>query len=471
MKNILGVALLSAFWVNVLVAQQKYPTGCLIDEATYLKTPMVAHQLTRNLLPSKVSLRAYCPTAQSQQPYNTCVGWSTAYNGLTTLKALAMNANGSAIEFDEAFSPSYVYNAVRKHNDCESSAYIHEALDFISNGCLKLSEFPFDCSVEVDEGYKTKAIEQSQEFRLTNYHRLMNYNTLEDADMTKIKRSVHEKKIVVIAFECFSSFQDLGADNNVWEGMEDSRMGNHALIIIGYDDEMAGGAFEVMNSWGASWGDNGFGWITYDQMRKYCKGAYEMSAELTSSKRMPDVEEKEYNLVAEIKFIKDSGEEMKSGFSRSQQQFRLINGYRSGTRFRINLANDDEAYMYVLGADASGEVAQLFPHNNNTSAFLPYTTNEIALPSERHFIKMDDKPGTGVICVLYSKIPIDISTIKQKIALAKGTDFIQNVKEAIKGRSISADNLSYSENGGISFKATMDVMDIVPVFVEIEHLK
>jgi hypothetical protein len=37
---------------------------------------------------------------------------------------------------------------------------------------------------------------------------------------------------------------------------------NHALLIVGYDDNY--GAFKFINSWGPNWGDNGFGWISYN---------------------------------------------------------------------------------------------------------------------------------------------------------------------------------------------------------------
>jgi hypothetical protein len=39
----------------------------------------------------------------------------------------------------------------------------------------------------------------------------------------------------------------------------------HAMTIIGYDDNKGpNGAFQVVNSWGEVWGDNGYVWIDYD---------------------------------------------------------------------------------------------------------------------------------------------------------------------------------------------------------------
>ena len=42
--------------------------------------------------------------------------------------------------------------------------------------------------------------------------------------------------------------------------LEDS-IGGHAMCIVGYNDQIYGGSFRVVNSWGDDYGDNGFIWI------------------------------------------------------------------------------------------------------------------------------------------------------------------------------------------------------------------
>jgi hypothetical protein len=43
-----------------------------------------------------------------------------------------------------------------------------------------------------------------------------------------------------------------------------------AMAIVGYDDNKAGGAFRVLNSWGANWADHGYVWIKYKDYAKWC---------------------------------------------------------------------------------------------------------------------------------------------------------------------------------------------------------
>ena len=52
------------------------------------------------------------------------------------------------------------------------------------------------------------------------------------------------------------------------------RTGGHAMTVVGYDDRKQ--AIKVINSYGAAWGDGGFGWIAYDTFLRDAKEAYTM---------------------------------------------------------------------------------------------------------------------------------------------------------------------------------------------------
>jgi C1A family cysteine protease len=51
----------------------------------------------------------------------------------------------------------------------------------------------------------------------------------------------------------------------------DGNEGGHAVLAVGYDDRLRirsdRGAFLVRNSWGADWGDGGYGWLPYSYLR------------------------------------------------------------------------------------------------------------------------------------------------------------------------------------------------------------
>jgi aminopeptidase C len=50
---------------------------------------------------------------------------------------------------------------------------------------------------------------------------------------------------------------------------ETTPAGGHALVVIGYDDNKQ--AFQLMNSWGKEWGQDGFIWLKYKEFVRFAK--------------------------------------------------------------------------------------------------------------------------------------------------------------------------------------------------------
>ena len=71
----------------------------------------------------------------------------------------------------------------------------------------------------------------------------------------------------------YTLFEGLNKTSNVYNPLTTSGalvsgaklLGGHAVPIVGYDDAMLGGAgaFLVQNSWGTSWGLNGYFYLPY----------------------------------------------------------------------------------------------------------------------------------------------------------------------------------------------------------------
>ena len=67
---------------------------------------------------------------------------------------------------------------------------------------------------------------------------------------------------IIAGINVNDDFSDLNPNNNIYSakrGMD----GRHAVTIVGYDDNMYGGSFKVLNSYGYDWGDKGYFWMTY----------------------------------------------------------------------------------------------------------------------------------------------------------------------------------------------------------------
>jgi C1A family cysteine protease len=87
-----------------------------------------------------------------------------------------------------------------------------------------------------------------------------------------------------------------GIDQNVWSASHpgavipdwnDDGQGGHAISLVGY--RTVGGAkqFLVHNSWGTSWGDGGYAWISENMIRQRMEDAFVISIGTASGQALP----------------------------------------------------------------------------------------------------------------------------------------------------------------------------------------
>jgi len=445
---------------HVVQAQdvKNFGTGCLFDSARYANIPLSAPLVRGNYnLPSSASMRSFCPIPQDQGSSGTCTAWSTTYASRTILYSQRKKLTSPSEINTSAFSPSYVYNQIRLTNDCSYGAYISDALDLLkSQGCVTYKEFGFECSRAVTDKEKKKA----KDFTIRDYKRLFVYDGTSRAVVTPIKKSLSENKPVVISMRCFGSLEKA---KDVWNppanSANDTNKGFHAMTVIGYDDTKFGGAFELMNSWGAEWGSNGFIWIRYADFQKNCMEAYEISDGY--------VEPAKPSFSGEMTFKLQDGKVMETTFQQSLYQMKQP--YYSGTTFQFYLTHNEPTYLYVIGTDKSGKCSMLFPYDKTISPYLSYKTGTIAFPDEDHFIRLDTKKGTDYICAFYSKAPIRSDDLLKKMEAAQG-DITQKVYTALG--ITSTEGIEYYKMGnktGFKVNKHFAVGSIVPLIVAIEH--
>jgi C1A family cysteine protease len=96
-------------------------------------------------------------------------------------------------------------------------------------------------------------------------HVVNSYHSIADGDVQTMKSVLSQGYLVGFGFQVYSYFLSqamaTGGFLNIPTAAE-SLQGGHAVVLVGYDDSKS--AFLVRNSWGTSWGLNGYFWMHYD---------------------------------------------------------------------------------------------------------------------------------------------------------------------------------------------------------------
>lgn len=223
---------------------------------------------------TSVSIKKFLPKVENNEGYATIVGWATTYYARTILDAKAKNITNVDKITEMAYAPIFTYlqSNVVNDVDCSSGAYISKALEILkAKGAPLYKDFNYKCTNNIPPNiYKL-----AEKNKIGDFHKIFdktdNYSTKLDA----IKGSLSNGYPVIIGFDCYASFSKAkGVYLN--QGDYDNYQGSIVLCVVGYDDNMYGGAVEIVNSWGADWGNNGFMWIPYKDLFQLTKYGYDI---------------------------------------------------------------------------------------------------------------------------------------------------------------------------------------------------
>jgi hypothetical protein len=444
----------------------KYKMGCLFDTSKYAQVPLKAALLTReyNILPPRSSLKNYCPTPKSQGEYGTCTAWAVAYSARTIIEAKQNNLTFPQQVNQQAFSPFFTYTMVKSDFDeeCIHGAHISKALETMkNNGTVKYNDFQNACASKVPSFLLSKA----KNFKIKSYLKLFtNYDNQQNRwlKISAVKKSLSEGKPVIIGMKCPSSFHTA---KNCWIPKENplEEYNGHAMTVIGYDDSKFGGAFEIMNSWGTDWGNQGFIWVRYQDFANFVQEAYEM-IEIPSSNTLPATS-LSADLSGKLKIITASGEEIKATWNGNF--YKVGHPLEAGTRFRLYFSNNEPAYVYIFASDNQNHISQIFPYKAGVSPALTSKKSEIAIPDEEHYLVVDAGKGTDYLCVIYSKEMLDIQSLKNKLEKSEGY-FIDKIQHILASKLVATKDISYKTNE-IAFSAISKGKETVLLTVEISH--
>ena len=457
-------------------AYAQHASGDNTTEAEFdamLKSP---DRTTRDIptFPPFISLKKFAPIPLSQDPYQTCVAWSSTYAARTISYAIKRNITNPDSIKKYAFSPEYVYYKVKQPTDadCSAGGNILSAMQVMtSNGAMLKKEGFDNCITTIPE---TTESQKAGPYKIKTFMMVnKKKGAVEKNDINTIKTKLIEKNPVVISLNIDDAFQTV-PKSGIWTPEAGFASNNyHAMCIIGYNDKMAGGAFEVMNSWGNKWGNNGFFWLSYKQLLDYGSYAVEMmdfevgKTELNGNiefVKWEDPKEVPLKKVTRIK-IDTSNTAVKTGTKPNYSLYKLTQALKSGEKFKIKFRTNAPCFIYIFGKDTRDSIDLLFPVNTSFSAAINSPNATFYLPSDSTNATLDTNVGKETFCILYSKDSIDYEGLK---AYIKEKNIFRAVKDKLGARLLDINKILF-QDGSINFKAPADEKSVLCFFVEMIH--
>lgn len=415
---------------------QQQTTGLLFDDEAYSKVPLKAANMAfhDNLSETpRVSLKQFAPLVKNQGGYGTCVGWASAYYGRTILKARRENNKDITSITNNAFSPIFTYLNSNKEDDynCAGGAYINKAMrNMTAEGAVFYKDYSQAefCDTEIPAEVLSKAADN----KIKDFTRLFTGEETDPEKIDRVKRSLANGNPVIIGFKIEQAFY---SSKNVYTPSDETPKGGHAMCVIGFDNEKYGGAFEIINSWGADWGNKGFIWVKYNDLVKYTHTAFEMIP-------MPKPKEEYFTLAGELKIELNTKETLavvqgdgsfkkkvlgwqkviseEETVEKTLGDYQTINAYPENTKYRMYAKANKPAYVYVFAADSNEQNGVLFPHKEGISTFINYKDAEIVIPGEKSLFQLGGDVEHDYTVVVFSLEKIDTENVVNQLNTLQG---------------------------------------------------
>lgn len=440
-----------------------YSLGASFDQAKYDSTQVFAALSTSYgsyRLPTNYTLEEYAPTRRHQGQQGSCVGWASAYAARTILQSRATGQSPDQV----AFSPAYLYNQIHL-SGCQG-AYMLDAMKAMQqNGAVPYSEFAYNersCSNYPDAG----DIQRGRQYTIKGYTRLTKGASNYGVDVSAIKQHLAQGAPVVIGMMVGGTFMSRMNGQRIWRPSSSDYaqrgFGGHAMTIIGYDDRLNGGSFQVMNSWGERWGERGIFWINYQDFEHFTKEAYGLHPMGSAEERQKFDDSK---LAVEFGLLNTEQRATIPLRQINNRVFRTAQPMQKGDKFKVLIANSIECNIYVFGQETDGSSYVLFPYTQKHSPYCGITGTRL-FPQDYSMVP-DEIGNRDHIAIVISKEEIDYRQFNYELNRSRQSSYAAKLQEAL-AKFEPINNVNFQSGNTIRFEADRQGQNTVGMVIEID---
>lgn len=250
------------FFPIFVFSQVQHKTGLIPKRAETIPFIKQAQISVSSRLPSVIDHSPNMPPVGDQGQQGSCVGWAVGYYYKTYQEF--EDYGWSVFDRNHIFSPAFVYNHI--NGGMDYGAFFEDAFKLLlDNGCATINDFPYSQSNYTN--YPSEAIYQKAlDYRSDEFFWI---NTSTPNGIQQLKQHLANGHIAVLGIAVYPNFDNIQNYNYTYcvADVFGSLRGYHAVTIVGYDDSKVTndgvGAFKLVNSWGLSWGLQGYFWMSY----------------------------------------------------------------------------------------------------------------------------------------------------------------------------------------------------------------
>lgn len=364
-----------------------------------------------HLMPTHFSLRRFCPTPQDQGTESSCSVWASAYGALTIQQAIHRRVEVQKDIDKIAFSKSFVFNQLTE-NGKNSMLSIEAIFDFLkTKGTCLAATFRNDepVSQKPDE----LAILEAQNYDLAETIEVFepDLKLPLGKQIGLFKRLLSEKFPIVVGLRVPHSFSNLTKKQFSYDPQDLMDTAAHAMCLVGYDD--IDSTFELMNSWGKGWGDNGFVRIAYRDMIKLMCCAYKLVPHFVIETKKPAFNG-EVILRRSLKYHEDipQYEEVRVQYHPQNKDYQTIQpDWDTKSNFQLVLRQiPANWWVTVFNIDTKGNLSIFYNKKIETNLI------EAVIPNDTMKISFEEKgiEWLGILCTKDS-MPISEASLQKNV--------------------------------------------------------
>lgn len=237
--------------------------------------PVLSERTRASDLPASVDLRDYCSPVEDQGMLGSC----TAHAGAGVIEYYERRSFGRHLDASRLFLYKATRNLMKVKGD--TGAYLRTTIGaMVLFGVPPEVYWPYtDSESTFDREPTAFCYAFAQNYQTIKYFRHDPAGSTPAAVLKRLKTYLAKGHPAMFGFTVYNSIEQAETDGRIpFPSKRESIEGGHAVVAVGYDDKLeivnkfAGrtdqvktrGALLIRNSWGAAWGEHGYGWLPYE---------------------------------------------------------------------------------------------------------------------------------------------------------------------------------------------------------------